>query len=155
MRLGRDSYPTIPEIHGEFVIGRATVLQEGNDVTLITTGIMVWEGLQAAQELARGGLSVGVLHMPTLKPLDTVAVLAAARRSGAIVTAEEHSICGGLGEAVASALAEEYPVPLRRVGMADVFGESGRADELLDKYGLRARDIVCAAKRVLEAKRAS
>jgi transketolase len=150
LRLGRDSYPVIPELHGDFVIGRAKALRDGRDITLVSTGIMAFEALRAADELAERGLSARVLHFPTVKPLDLPPLLAAARETRGFVTAEEHSIIGGLGEAVASALAEAgAPAIVRRVGMKDTFGESGPAAELLDKYGLRARDIVREALAVL------
>ncbi len=145
LRFGRDNYPVVPEIHGSFEIGRAKILREGRDVSLLTTGIMVSEGLAAADELAAVGVSARVIHFPTVKPLDRTAILDAARSTRAIVTAEEHSIIGGLGEAVAATLGEAHPTILRRVGVRDVFGESGHAAELLDKYGLRARDIAAAA----------
>lgn len=149
LRLGRDAYPVVPAIHGGFEIGRAKLLRQGTDVAIVTTGIMVSEGLAAAEELAARGVSAHVLHMPTLKPLDRSAILDAARATRAIVTAEEHSIIGGLGEAVASCVAEAHPTRVRRVGMTDVFGESGHAAELLDQYGLRARNIVEAARAAL------
>jgi transketolase len=150
LRFGRDNYPFVPEIHGRFEIGRGKLLRAGSDVALITTGIMVSEGLAAAELLAAHGVAAQVLHLPTIKPLDTAAILAAARGTRAIVTAEEHSIIGGLGEAVASAVAEAHPIIVRRVGMRDVFGESGHAGELLDKFGLRARDIAHEALIALE-----
>jgi transketolase len=150
LRFGRDNYPVVPEIHGRFEIGRGKLLRAGSDVALITTGIMVSEGLAAAELLAAHGVAAQVLHLPTIKPLDTAAILAAARGTRAIVTAEEHSIIGGLGEAVASAVAEAHPIIVRRVGMRDVFGESGHAGELLDKFGLRARDIAHEALIALE-----
>jgi transketolase len=150
LRFGRDSYPVVPELHGEFVIGRAKLLRDGSDVTLVSTGIMVTEVLQAADELAQDGISARVLHFPTIKPLDTAVLVAAAKETRGFVTAEEHSIIGGLGEAVASALAESgHPAMVRRVGMQDVFGESGQAPELLDKYGLRAANIVREARAIL------
>jgi transketolase len=111
----------------------------------------VSEGLLAAEELARQGVSARVLHLPTVKPLDEEALLAAARETRGIVTAEEHNILGGLGEAVAGFLAENHPVWLRRVGVKDVYGESGRADELLDKFGLRAANIVTEARAILDS----
>lgn len=151
LRLGRDAYPVVPELHGEFVIGRAKLLRPGTDVTLVSTGIMAHECLRAAEELAAAGVSARVLHYPTIKPLDAAPLLAAARETRGFVTAEEHSVIGGLGEAVAGVLAENHPSPLRRVGVADVFGESGPGPELLDKYGLRSRDIVAAARAVLSA----
>jgi transketolase len=149
LRLGRDTYPVVEEIHGGFEIGKAKRLAEGRDVTIVTTGIMVSEGLQAVELLARQGISAELLHMPTVKPLDEQAVVESARRTGAVVTAEEHSIIGGLGEAVAACLAERHPAPLRRVGVRDVFGESGMAQELLTLYGLRASDIAAAACELL------
>jgi transketolase len=150
LRFGRDSYPVVPAIHGAFEIGRAKLLRDGSDVAIITTGIMVSEGLLAAGQLAERGISARVLHVPTIKPLDVAAIIDAAKATRAIITAEEHSIIGGLGEAVASAVAESHPTVVRRVGMRDVFGESGHADELLDKFGLRARDIVAGAVSALE-----
>jgi transketolase len=150
LRLGRDTYPVVPELHGEFVIGRARQLRDGTDITLVSTGIMAGECLQAAAELAVAGVSARVLHYPTLKPLDAAPLIAAARETRGFVTAEEHSIIGGLGEAVAACLAEHCPAPLQRVGVKDVFGESGQGPELLDKYGLRARNIIAAARSVLD-----
>lgn len=149
LRLGRDSYPVVPQIHGAFNMGRAKLLQEGSHVTIVTTGIMVSEGLKAAELLRPRGIAARVLHMPTVKPLDTEALLAAAHDTQGVVTAEEHSIIGGLGEAVAGFLAEQRPCPVRRVGVMDTFGESGGAAELLDEYGLRAANIVEQAMRIL------
>jgi transketolase len=152
LRFGRDTYPVVPELHGEFVIGRAKLLRDGRDVTLVSTGIMAHEALRAAEQLAAAGVSARVLHYPTIKPFDLEPVLRAARETRGIVTAEEHSIIGGLGEAVASAILEAgLAVPLRRIGVRDVFGESGQSGELLDKYGLRASHIVQAAQSLLNA----
>jgi transketolase len=154
LRLGRDAYPVTPELHGEFVIGRAKVLREGSDITLVSTGIMAYEVLRAAELLAKDGVSARVLHFPTIKPFDPAPILAAARETRGIVTAEEHSIIGGLGEAVAAVMAEAgEATPLRRVGVRDVYGESGQAQELLDKFGLRAADIVRAARSLLPLSR--
>lgn len=152
LRLGRDTYPIVPQLHGNFQIGRAKLLRDGNDLTIVTTGIMVSEGLQAAEELAERGYLPRVLHCPTVKPLDEVAILSAASQTRGIVTAEEHSIVGGLGEAVASVVAERCPTVVRRVGIKDVFGESGQACELLDRYGLRAKNIVAEALHILEGR---
>ncbi len=149
LRFGRDVYPVVKAIHGVFKIGKAKLLREGTDITIITTGIMVSEGLIAAEELDRKGYSVRLLHMPTIKPLDNEAVIAAAAETGAIVTAEEHSIIGGLGEAVAGIVSESHPCPVMRVGVMDTFGESGQKDELMDKYGLRAVNIVEASMKAL------
>jgi transketolase len=150
LRFGRDTYPVVPEIHGGLEIGKAKLLREGTDVAIVTTGIMASEGLKAASILRNESISARVIHMPTVKPLDTEALLRAARETRGLVTAEEHSILGGLGEAAAGFLAEtEHRVPVRRVGVRDVFGESGQAQELLDKYGLRAGDIAREARRIV------
>jgi len=150
LRFGRDVYPVVKEIHGVFEIGKAKLLRQGTDITIITTGIMVSEGLSAAKTLEEDGYSVRLLHMPTVKPLDNQAVIAAARETKGIVTVEEHSIIGGLGEAVAGVVSESYPCKVMRVGVQDTFGESGQKDELLDKYGLRARNILSASKTIFE-----
>lgn len=149
LRFGRDSYPVVPEIHDGFVIGRARHLRHGADLTLMSTGIMVSEALQAAAHLRQDGIAAAVLHFPTVKPMDVDAVCRAARETGGIVTCEEHSIFGGLGEAVAGIVCAHAPCPVKRVGVMDTFGESGTAQELLDKYGLRASDIVKAAKEII------
>ncbi|MDO8538826.1 MAG: transketolase C-terminal domain-containing protein [Opitutaceae bacterium] len=150
LRLGRDSYPVVPELHGDFTIGRAKLLRDGSDITLVSTGIMVSEVLEAATTLAAEGVSARVLHFPTVKPLDLDPLLAAARETRGFVTAEEHSIIGGLGEAIAAAVAEAgAPSALRRVGLKDVFGESGTASDLFDKYGLRAANIAAEARALL------
>ena len=150
LRFGRDVYPVVKEIHSDFEIGKAKLLRKGTDITIITTGIMVSEGLSAADTLEEQGFSVRVLHMPTIKPLDSKAIVAAARETNGIVTAEEHSILGGLGEAVAGIVCEFHPCNVIRVGVMDTFGESGHANELLDKYGLRAKNIIEAAGRILK-----
>ena len=152
LRFGRDTYPVVEEIQDGFRIGRAKKLREGRDVTVVTTGIMVSEGLKAAEELASRGYSARVIHLPTVKPLDEGVILDAARETKGLVTAEEHSILGGLGEAVAGFLAETHPAPVRRVGVMDVFGQSGRAGELLDLYGLRAPNVVQQALVILEGR---
>lgn len=149
LRFGRDKYPVVPELHGAFEIGKAKLLREGNDITLITTGIMVSEGLEAARVLGEKGYEARVIHMHTIKPLDTDIIIAAARETKGIVTAEEHSILGGLGEAVAGVVSEVHPCPVQRVGVQDTFGESGQSQELLDIYGLRAKNIVEAALKIL------
>jgi transketolase len=151
LRLGRDKYPVVPEIHGSFEIGKAKILREGKDIALITTGIMVSEGLKAAKMLKEKNYLARVIHMPTVKPLDVDVLLEAATETKGIVTAEEHSILGGLGEAVSGYLSAVRPIRIRRVGVRDAFGESGMADELLDRYGLRAKDIVAEALHLLEA----
>ncbi|WP_430907094.1 transketolase family protein [Maribacter sp. 2-571] len=149
LRFGRDKYPVVSEIHGSFEIGKAKTIREGSDLTIITTGILVNEGLLAAAVLSEQGYSVRVVHMHTIKPIDTDAILKAARETKGIVTAEEHSILGGLGEAVAAIVSENHPCPVQRVGVMDTFGESGQSQELLDIYGLRAPNIVEKALKIL------
>jgi transketolase len=152
LRFGRDTYPVVPELHGPFEIGKAKHLRDGNDLTIITTGIMAIEGLQAADLLAAEGIRARVLHMPTIKPIDEAAIIAAARETGGIVTVEEHNILGGLGEAVAGVVCEHHPCQVRRVGVRDVYGQSGQAQELLDLYGLRAKNVVEEAYRMYNAR---
>ncbi|AKX93068.1 transketolase [Moorella thermoacetica] len=147
IRLGRPAVPVIYNEDYRFQIGRAHTLRRGKDAAIIACGVMVHEALRAAEELAAAGLEVMVVNMSTIKPLDREAVLAAAA-TGAVVTAEEHTVIGGLGSAVAEVLATERPVPLAMVGIRDTFGESGKPDELMAKYGLTARDIVAAVKRL-------
>lgn len=150
LRFGRDKYPVVKELHGEFLIGKSKLVRQGNDLTIISTGIMISEALKAADALQKQGYAIRVLHMPTIKPLDNESVLSAARETKGIVTIEEHSIIGGLGEAVAGVTAGEHPCPVIRVGVMDKFGESGQADELFDLYGLRARNILDAAEKILK-----
>jgi transketolase len=142
LRFGRDSYPIVPEIHGEFHIGKARQLREGTDLTIITTGIMVSEGMKASDMLREKGISARVLHFNTIKPLDTEAIVKAAKETRYLLTIEEHSVIGGLGEAVAGVVSEHHPTRVVRMGMQDVFGQSGQSQELLDWYGLRAKNIV-------------
>ena len=145
MRFGRLATPVINDCEDyEFKIGRGVVVREGSDVTIIACGLMVAEALEAAEALA-----AEVINMHTIKPLDERLVVASAKKTGRVVTAEEHSIIGGLGEAVASVLAEQHPVPMRRVGVRDVYGESGPAVDLLHKYGLDADGIEAAVRSVL------
>ena len=152
IRLGRLGVPVIHGNDFEFKPGRAITLREGKDVTLVATGIMVTTALDAAAELAAEGIEATVLDIHTIKPLDAEAVISAAKSTGAIVTAEEHSIIGGLGSAVAEVLAENCQIPLKRVGIQDSFGESGKPAELLEKFGLTVKHLVSAAKEVLTKK---
>jgi transketolase len=149
LRFGRDKYPVVPEIHQKLEIGKGKFIKEGDDITLISTGIMISEVLKAWELLKSNGIHARVLHFPSIKPLDQDMLHQAAKETAGIVTAEEHSIIGGLGEAVSGIVAQLHPCPVRRVGVRDVFGESGTADELMDKYGLRAADIVNAAKEII------
>lgn len=143
MRLGRLAVPVFHEEEGfEFEIGKGKVLHEGNDVTIIANGLMVKEAMDAAKILEEKGVGVRVINMCTIKPLDDELVLKAAKETGRIITAEEHSIIGGLGEAVCSLLSEKCPTPVKRVGVNDVFGHSGPALDLLKEFGLSAEHLV-------------
>ncbi|WP_400201825.1 transketolase family protein [Candidatus Methanarcanum hacksteinii] len=153
MRLGRADFPLIYPEDVKFEIGKADVLREGSDVTLIGTGQMVSYCLDAAKALSEEGISAEVINISTIKPLDADAVIGSVKETGCAVTAEEHSIIGGLGSAVAEAISESCPVPLVRVGTKDTFGESGKAEMLMEKYGLTAKDIVKAAKDSISKKR--
>lgn len=152
IRLGRSGVPDVFDETYEFKFGKAVTLKEGTDVTLIGMGIMTSAALEAAEMLAAEGISATVLNMPTIKPIDEDAIVAAANATGAIVTCEEHSIIGGLGSAVAEVLAEKASARLVRIGVKDTFGESGKPADLLKKYGLTAADIVAAAKQAIANK---
>ena len=153
VRVGRNKVPTLFGADYKFKIGKAHVFNEGKDAVIIATGIMVAEALTTRDLLKAEGIDVGVIDMSTIKPLDTDAVIGAAKRCGAIVTAEEHSIIGGLGGAVAEALAESVPVPMARIGVKDTFGTSGDQEALLKHYGLSAGDLATAVKEVIKKKR--
>ena len=132
-----------------FEIGRAIVVREGSDVTIFSTGAQTVRCLQAADLLAKNGVSAHVVHVPTIKPLDAEAIAEAAARTGRVVTAEDHTIIGGLGGAVAEALGERQPTPMRRVGIRDTFGESAANEDLLEKYGITAEHVANAARDLL------
>jgi transketolase len=146
LRLARDPSPVIFDASYRFEIGRAVKVRDGGDVTLVSTGIQTPRTVEAAQMLQAEGVSALVLHVPTLKPLDVDAIVAAAERTGLVVTAEEHSILGGLGGAVAEVLSEHRPTPMARVGVRDVYAESAPNDALLEKYGVTARHVAQAAR---------
>ncbi len=152
MRFGRLAVPRVFDENYKFEIGKAVTLKEGTDVTIIATGLMVNEAIEAAKTLEAEGISVELINMHTIKPLDKDAVIKAAKKTGCIVTAEEHNIIGGLGSAVAEVVTEEYPVPVVRVGVNDEFGKSGPAVELLHLYGLDAENIVAKAKIAISKK---
>lgn len=152
IRLGRSGVPTITDADAPFVIGKGRVMREGSDVTLIGCGMMVAKALEAADALTEEGVSAAVIDMSTIKPIDRELIVEWAKKTGAIVTAEEHNIIGGLGSAVAEVLVEEALVPMERVGIEDVFGESGTGGELVEKYRLTAEHIVEKAKRAMARK---
>ncbi len=152
LRFGRLALPRINNEDYKFEIGKAVKLCEGTDVTIIATGLMVCEALKARETLANIGISASVINMHTIKPIDRAAIIAAAKETGAIVTAEEHSIIGGLGGAVAEVICETVPVPVLRVGVEDVFGRSGPGAEMLHIFGLDAANIVEKVKKAVAMK---
>jgi len=150
VRLTRDPHPVIfPKDH-RFEIGKAVLVRDGNDVTIMATGVQTTRALETADLLALQGISAHVLHIPSIKPLDVAAIVAAAAKTGKVLTAEDHTIIGGLGGAVAEVLGEHHPTPLKRIGIRDVYGESAENDELLEKYGLTPRHMAEAATRLLD-----
>lgn len=152
LRVGKLPVPVCTDDDTPFVIGKAVRMREGTDVTLVNTGCLLGETMEAAELLAAAGVSAEVLHMHTVKPIDDEALVASARKTGAVVTIEEHSIVNGLGSAVADVLSAQLPTPQERVGTKDVFGLSGTMDELLDYFGLRAANIVEAANQAISRK---
>ena len=149
MRFGRAATPVFHEESYAFQIGKGEVIQDGADIAIIATGIMVPEAIEAGKALAEAGISARIINMATIKPLDEELVLKAAKECGKIITVEEHSIIGGLGEAVCSVLAENCPVPVKRIGVNDEFGHSGPAAALLKQFGLCADNIAAQAKKML------
>ncbi len=152
MRFGRLAVPRIFDEDYKFEIGKAVTLKEGTDVTIIATGLMVKEAIEASKILEAEGISVELINMHTIKPLDKEAVVKAAKKTGCIVTAEEHNVIGGLGDAVCDAVCSGYPVPVVKLGVEDTFGKSGPAVELLHIFGLDADNIVKKAKLAISKK---
>ena len=150
LRFGRPKWPVFTPKNQKFEIGKAVTFQEGNDVTIIATGHCVWESLKAAEDLEAEGLSVEVINIHTIKPLDNEAILKSAAKTGRVVTAEEHQMNGGLGDAVAQLLSRNNPTPMEFVAVDDSFGESGKPEELFEKYGLGKSSIVEAVRRVMK-----
>ncbi len=152
MRLAREATPIFTTQETPFEIGKAYVLREGDDITLIATGTMTYHALVAADKLEKDGIHAEVVHVPTIKPLDDKTILESAKKTKVVVTIEEHQLTGGLGGAIAELLSEELPTPMKRVAVKDRFGESGTPDELLEKFGLTARHIAMASHSVLDKK---
>jgi len=152
VRLARPSSPAVYTEDTELRVGRAEILRDGSDVAIIAVGLMVDKALRAAQSLRGAGVSAMVVDSHTVKPLDTETILSAARTTGAVVTAEEHNVFGGVGSAVAELLVKTHPVKMEMVGVNDVFGESGETDELMDKYGLTEKHIFEAAMKMVKQK---
>jgi transketolase len=153
LRFGREKIPLFTTLKTPFKIGKADIYHEGTEVCIIACGLMVYEAMIAAEKLKAEGISAMVINCHTIKPLDVKTLVAAAKKTGAVVTAEEHQIHGGLGSAVAEALSMHHPVPIEMVAVKDSFGESGTQKELLEKFGLTHKDIILAAKQALIRKR--
>jgi len=151
LRFGRPVWPIFTKTE-DFVIGKAQTFSSGTDISIFACGHMVWKAIEAGRILQEKGISVDLINIHTIKPLDVEAVLASIRKTGCAVTAEEHNIIGGLGDSIAQAAARNHPVPIEMVGTKDTFGESGKPLELLKKYGLEATDIVSAAEKVIARK---
>lgn len=152
LRFGRPSWPIFTDANDHFEIGKAQVMSEGTDVTIIANGHMVWQAIEAGKILEDKGISVEMINMHTIKPLDEAAIIRSVSKTGCVVTAEEHQRNGGLGESVAGVLARNLPKPIEMVAVNDSFGESGTPTELLDKYGLSIQDVVIAVEKVLSRK---
>jgi transketolase len=152
LRFGRPKVANFTPADQDFQVGKAVHLQEGSDVTIVATGHLVWEALEAAKELNEAGISAEVINIHTIKPLDEEAIIASAKKTGCVVTAEEHNFLGGLGESVARTLATKQPTPQELVATQDTFGESGTPAQLMEKYGLNAAAIVKASKKAIQRK---
>lgn len=152
LRFGRPVVPNFTDENQKFEIGKAVNLYEGDDVVIFATGHLVWKAIEAVEELMKDGISVELINIHTIKPLDKMAVVAAAKKCGAVVVCEEHFIAGGLGESVASLLGKEQPTPMEFVAIEDTFGESGTPEELLVHFGLDSKNIVESVKRVIARK---
>lgn len=152
LRLARADSPIFTTAKTPFEIGKAYVFDEGQDVTIISTGSMTYQALVAAQKLYKDGIDAEVIHCPTIKPLDAVTIVKSATKTGRVITIEEAQIAGGLGGAVAELLSEHHPVPIRRIGMKDRFGESGKPEELLQHFGLTATHIAMTAHELIDKK---
>jgi transketolase len=153
LRFGRPVVPNFTPADQTFEIGKAVLLNEGTDVTIVATGHLVWEAIQAGEQLSELGINAEIINIHTIKPLDEEAILASVMKTGCVVTAEEHNRLGGLGDSVAQVLIKNYPVPQEYVAVDDSFGESGTPAELMQKYGLDAAHIVLAVQRVMNRKK--
>lgn len=152
LRFGRPSVPNFCPMDGTFTIGKAYHMIEGTDLSIFATGHLVYPALEAAAALAEMGISAEVINIHTIKPLDVQAVIASAKKTGCVVTAEEHSIYGGLGDSIAQTLSRNLPTPIEYIAVNDVFGQSGKPDKLMEHYGLDAAHIVAAARKVIQRK---
>jgi transketolase len=153
LRLAREKTPIVTTAETPFVLGRAQVFRDGKDLTIVACGPMVYQALKAAEQLSKRGVEAEVINCPVVKPLDSITILASARKTGAVMTVEEAQVNGGLGGAIAELLAENHPLPMTRIGMKDHFGESGAPNELLEKFGLTAPHIFKGAQELLKRKK--
>ncbi len=152
LRFGRPAVPNFTDVNEKFEIGKAQLLNEGKDVTIFANGHLVWKAIEACEILETNGISCEVINIHTVKPLDEKAILDSAKKTKCVVTAEEHQRNGGLGDSIAQLLSRELPTPIEMVAVNDSFGESGKPDELMTKYGIDTKDVVEAVKRVLKRK---
>ncbi len=152
LRFGRPKMPNFSPVDEVFAIGKAQQFREGTDVSIFACGHLVWRAILAAEKLAEMGISADVINIHTIKPLDTQAILKSVQKTGCVVTAEEHSINGGLGDSIAQCLAKNFPAPMEMIAVNDSFGESGKPDELLQKYGLDVPEIIAAVQKVISRK---
>lgn len=152
LRFGRPAVPNFTPADQKFEIGKAVMLNEGTDVTILATGHLVWKAIEAGHKLAEKGINAEIINIHTIKPLDDAAILASVGKTKCVVTAEEHQMNGGLGDSVAQLLGRNLPTPLEMVAVNDSFGESGTPDQLMEKYGLSTENIVAAAERVISRK---
>ncbi len=152
LRFGRPAIPVFTDADQKFEIGKAWMVNEGKDVSIFATGHMVWEAIKAGEILAEKGIDAEIINIHTIKPLDEKAILDSVKKTGCAVSAEEHNILGGLGESIARTLGVNLPSPIEFVGTKDTFGESGTPDQLMEKYGLTANDIVAASLKAIERK---
>jgi transketolase len=155
IRFGREKVPVITCENTPFEIGKAYAMKEGKDVAIIACGAMVYESLVAAEELIKEGISCMVINNHTIKPLDSEAIIEAAKITGAFVTVEEHQVYGGMGSAISELISQNYPIPIKMIGIQDRFGESGDPEELMKAFGLKSSNIITAVKEVLELKNKS
>jgi len=153
IRFGREPVPDFTSLNSEFNIGKGQIFKAGKDVSIISTGHLTWEALEAAKILQTEGIDAEVINIHTIKPIDKELIINSAKKTGVVVTAEEHQITGGFGSAVSEVLSKYFPVPIEFVGMPDCFGESGKPNELLEKYGMNAHHIIITVKNMLENKK--
>lgn len=149
MRVTREATPVFTNENTPFIIGKAQIFSAGSDVTIISTGAMTYQALMATEKLYKSGIDAELIHSPSIKPLDAVTILSSAKKTKHVITVEEHQINGGLGSAVSELLSEHYPVPIKRMGVKDRFGESGKPNELLEHYGLDEKSIILTAHHML------